>query len=819
MRIPHVEAALDCAGRHRASAALGLTAIEGERFPVPAARDEALASLHKSGVRLLQLLSRTPDSLVYDLHFVSRPSLDIGKGGSQIEVTFEIHAFGDCRDQATEKCLKHLFVLDPLLGFVWQFAEFSAIQNEPEYRRRTRPFSPASAVQVHRVSRVVSLTEPFMTNAAVPGFLPSPRPDRSSHAVRHLFPWTPAWDNWAALTAFLEGYTAPQWIRLRVANGALPNTDLGTLSATVHACEKRIAVSAPDEIALTAHLHTLRDACLLQMRRLQQSAVRGIVVVFAPGPADDMVPNLLGQSITGDLARASATSLFEGGYDASHRSVSKEMLADFSYEGESFSCDEAACYFRLPLPSYEAGSAMPIRRAHLAPFCIPTSSLANSGKVTHLGVSTRRGVVREIDVPLSHRFKHVFLIGMTGTGKSTMMLSMMLQDLRQGHGLCLIDPHGDLADDLLRRFPENRRRDLAVIDLAEGGRPVPMNLLAWSTIEERDLIIDELLSCLIRIYHDPAMFGPVFESNFRTMMKLLMGDRVRSEGPYTLLEFQLLFQNAAFRKHLLETMADDQVRDMLREGERVLYGESKPENMAPYVTSKMGRFVHDSLLRRVVGHGGMAVNIPTIMNQQKVLVVKLGRGRFGQNVADLVAAQLVLRFRVAAMQRSAIPEGSRKPFFLYVDEIGSLARDETFATLLSESRKFRLGLVLATQYASQLRDADPHRNVLAAVLGNAGTIASYRVGVEDAGLLAPAFAPAISPQDLIECPNFEGYMRVHLDSVVTRPFSFSNVPDSTPPDEGRLRRLIERSRLRHGVPAADCDERARQRRCFIEALT
>ena len=144
------------------------------------------------------------------------------------------------------------------------------------------------------------------------------------------------------------------------------------------------------------------------------------------------------------------------------------------------------------------------------------------------------------------------------------------------------------------------------------------------------------------------------------------------QGPYTLLEFQILFQNVAFRKHLLETMADDQVRDMLREGERVLYGESKPENMAPYVTSKMGRFVHDSLLRRVVGHGSMAVNVPTIMDQQKVLLVKLGRGRFGQNVADLVAAQLVLRFRVAAMQRSAIPERSRKPFFLYVDEIGSL---------------------------------------------------------------------------------------------------------------------------------------------------
>jgi hypothetical protein len=295
-----------------------------------------------------------------------------------------------------------------------------------------------------------------------------------------------------------------------------------------------------------------------------------------------------------------------------------------------------------------------------------------------------------------------------------------------------------------------------------------------------------------------------------------MGDEPEADPFFTLLELPLLYQSYEFRRYLVSRSQDDQLKDFVQEIEEVR-GETSLTNLAPYVTSKFSRFLHDQVLRRIVGHGEMKLDFPWILNERKVLIVKLGRGRFGARAAELLLGLLLSRFRSATMARAEMIESNRAPFFLYVDEMGSLAQDANFSELLSEARKYRLGLVLATQYASQIRSRGSSDGVLSAVLGNVGTVVSFRVGVEDAPLLAPVFAPRFTAQDLAESPNFQGYMRLHLDHEAVRPFSFV-LQKPGPSRPGRAERLIRASRERWGVAPAECDRRAEERRKFIREL-
>lgn len=348
------------------------------------------------------------------------------------------------------------------------------------------------------------------------------------------------------------------------------------------------------------------------------------------------------------------------------------------------------------------------------------------------------------------------------------------------------------------------------MDLGDTDHPVPFNLLAANSIEERDRHIDEMLAGMIRVYRDLSMFGPIFEQNFRGMAKLLSYPCRSINGPLTLLEFPLLFSNANFRKHLLRESKDEQVRDFVEELERVSSGECRLENLAPYVTNKLGRFLQDTFLRRMVGHGAMALDFRAIMDEGKILILKLARGRLGESVANLIASTVVSRIRDAAMGRISNSGIRPRRFFLYVDEFGSVA-DDNFPVLAAEARKAGLGLVMSTQCLSQLRDRSAPRDILSAVMGNIGTLAAFRVGPEDAPLLEPFLFPHLTAQDMLACPNFHGYMKFHLDREVTAPFSFETIPAAP----------VTRSAARVnpiGASTRECDQRISNRRLWVKSL-
>lgn len=819
MQIPYIDIR-EAHGSFQASAGFALKLLDSEQLRKPADqfldRDSRMREAHHSNVRLLQHIAQWKQHFAIELHLTSHPSLDRSRPG-KIQIALQIQAVAEQHLTAAELCLSHCVLLQTLLPASWPAAEFSAIATGEEFGTCFRPFQAKTCLQIDRRQQQICLARPFALASRTVGFQSWEReaPARRESTVMHTFPWAPTPDDWHTLTQTLLAYPTPVAIIVRMTNDAVIAEEVVRLEETIRDCEQFLAAAPADQVTLGTQLQQIRDTSLLQVSRLNEGALRGSVLMFSPGLLDEVMGGVLGQAISGDLTRGVTSGAFSGGFLVRRH---KADDVDHLHEkvGRLLSCEEAACAFRLPLAFSEELCGLPVRRnRHVAALLPPANG--DAAGLTVIGVNRTRGSERTIAVTVDHLLQHVVVLGQTGTGKSTFELSLLMQHLRNGHGACLIDPHGDLADQLLARLPPEREKDLIVMDMADRKHPIPLNLLWWRTEEERDLIIDELLSQIQRIYRDPGMTGPIYERHFRNMLRLLMGDKPSQGNPYTLLEFSRLYQNPAFRGHLLKAVNDEQVHDFVHEMEKITYGDYRADNIAPYITAKFGRFLQDSLLQLVLGHGRMALDFQGIMNRGGVLIVKLARGQFGANVADLLTAQIVSRFRIAAMSRAEIPEDQRKPFFLFVDEAGSLAKDESFAQLLSEARKYKLGLVIGTQYASQLRDSEYSRNVLSAILGNVGTIVSYRIGVEDAALLGPVFAPVITQRDLIECPNYQGYMRLH-GKVSTRPFSFHNLPDATPPDDDRARKLVQSSRRRWGVSAEECRQKAEARGRAIKAL-
>lgn len=789
-----------------------------EREAFSQAGQTLLKKMHHNSARLLQLFALADYQGVLEMNLTSQPSFD-ERVPPRMLIAVRLHVAAASESEALEACLAQGLVLEPLLNRIWEGAEFRPITGRQEYQRCFRPFTPGSCLRVQRRIDRLCLAHPFAGAAkGVLGFGPSSheRPARRDEQflVEHCFPWAPSADDWGLLLETLLSYPAPLWIQARFGNRAGPADAIRRCEEAIKTCEQFLAGGA--EVTLRAQTELLRNAVLDRVARLQQSALRGAVLLFAPGPADFTIAGLVGQSISGDRTRGAEADPYQGGFDLSPAPAAAAWEPFEHFESEPFTATEAACAFRLPAIFSVNDRGLPVRRNRL----LPAEARAGGGgvqEVTRLAVNQFQRSERVVEISVTHRLKHVFLIGMTGAGKSNLMLHMLLQDLQQGRGVFLIDPHGDLADDLLARFPHERDQDLILIDLADRQRPVPLNVLAWKGLEERDLIIDELLASLIRTYRDHQMFGPIFEMNFRAMLKLLMGDQPDQKPQFTLLEFPHLYLKAELRNYLLERTGEQEVKDFVEELENVSRGcENSLTNLAPYVTNKFARLLQDPHMRRILGHGAMALDFAEILRTGKVVIVKLARGQFGTGVADMLTSHLAARMRLAAMARAALPPERRTPYFLYVDEFGSLARDDTFSQMLSEARKCGLGLVLATQYARQLRDADGRFDNLSAVLGNVGTLIAFRVGVEDADLLAPAFAPGVTPRDLISLPNFEGYIRLHADASIA-PFSFRTFPPPGGADAQRRAGLERASRQRWGVSVEECDRRIRERRQLLEA--
>src|SRR5438552_3442503 len=383
-------------------------------------------------------------------------------------------------------------------------------------------------------------------------------------------------------------------------------------------------------------------------------------------------------------------------------------------------------------------------------------------RITALAATNFRNDHRRFGIKRADRRAHIYVIGKTGTGKSTLIANLARQDLVYGEGFALLDPHGDLAEHVLRLVPEERRADLIYFNVPDTAHPLAFNPLESTQPALRPLVASGIISVFKKMWAES--WGPRLEYILRNALLALL-DLPAS----TLLDIPKLLDDAAFRRHVLAYVRNDQVRRFwLREYENYP-ARFRAEAIAP-VQNKIGEFLVNPILRNIVGQPKSGFDLRRVMDEGKILLVNLAKGKIGEDTSSLLGAMLVTKIGLAALSRAELPEADRRDFYLYADEFPSFTTT-SFSGMLSEMRKYHVGLVLAHQYMEQL-DETLH----GAILGNVGTVIAFRVGLSDAEVLEKEFYPEFTARDLLNLPNYNIYLKLMIDGVVSKPFSATTLP-------------------------------------------
>ncbi len=419
------------------------------------------------------------------------------------------------------------------------------------------------------------------------------------------------------------------------------------------------------------------------------------------------------------------------------------------------------------------------------------AEIATSG--LRIGKSNYRGVGREVFIGNEDRMRHVYIIGKTGTGKSELLKDMILQDIKAGKGLCFMDPHGDAIEDLLKLIPPERAEDVIYFNPSDTERPMGFNLLEVKTIDQMHFAATAVINMMYKLF-DPyktGIVGPRFEHAVRNAMLTIMDAAPGS----TFVEIMRVLTDSKYVQELLPMVTDPIVRRYWTDQIAQTSDFHKSE-VLDYITSKFGRFVTNKLIRNIIGQSQSSFDLRDVMDNGKILLINLAKGSLGEENSNFLGLILVPRILMAAMSRSELPMDQRRDFFFYVDEFQNFATPD-FAVILSEARKYRLGLCVANQFIGQVEE-----EVKNAVFGNVGTIMSFRVGVTDAGYLAHEFAPTFGEDDLLNVERYHAYMKTIVNNEPVPPFSIDTTKDVASikaAENPRVAEIItEMSRLRYG---------------------
>ncbi len=452
------------------------------------------------------------------------------------------------------------------------------------------------------------------------------------------------------------------------------------------------------------------------------------------------------------------------------------------------STEEMASFWHMPLPSTETPRINWLG-ARKAP---PPLNLPKEGIV--LGRAVYRGEETIVRMKRADRRRHMYVIGKSGSGKSVFIQNLAVQDVLNGEGVCVVDPHGDFAEYVLQHVPKERAEDVIYFNPADTDRPIGLNMLEVKTEEQKDFACQEMISMFYKMVTDPSMIGPMFEHQMRNVMLTLMSDL---ETPGTIAEIPRMFTDDEFVETWKKKLKDPVVMAFW-EKEMAKTSDFHKSEMLGYLISKVGRFTENAMIRNIIGQSHSGFNFREIMDQKKILIVNLSKGLIGEINANLLGLIIVSKIQMAAMERAGIPEEDRHDFFLYMDEFQNFITD-SIATILSEARKYRLELIMAHQYLKQLEDNKGKTTVRDAVLGNAGTIVSYRIGVEDAEILQKEFSPIFSAYDLMNVEQYTVYIKLLIDNTAAKPFNM-NIYAPTPGNKELAAAIKELSRLKYGRP-------------------
>ena len=408
-----------------------------------------------------------------------------------------------------------------------------------------------------------------------------------------------------------------------------------------------------------------------------------------------------------------------------------------------------------------------------------------NNRITPFAVTDYRDIRKLFGIKQKNRRSHIYIIGKTGTGKSSLIENMAISDIKNGYGLALIDPHGDITEDILDFVPKRRIKDVIYFNPGDLDYPIAFNPLEKVPKDFHHLVASGIISTFKKIWSE--FWGPRLEHILRHALLSLL------EYPNsTLLDLPKLLTDKDFRKNVINYITHPQVREFwLSEFDKYSVW-LRSEAISP-ILNKIGQFLISIPLRNIVGQRENTFNLRQAMDEGKILIVNLAKGKIGEDNCSLLGALIATKIQLSALSRTDLPEDKRKPFYLYVDEIHSFIT-LSFADILSEARKYGLNLILAHQYIEQLDE-----RIRAAIFGNVGTIISFRIGAEDAKYLAQEFSPVFDETDLINLPNFHIYLKLMIDGVTSQPFSASTLPP-VERNKSYKNKIIDFSRKRYTKP-------------------
>ncbi|NVN96856.1 type IV secretion system DNA-binding domain-containing protein [Candidatus Nomurabacteria bacterium] len=474
------------------------------------------------------------------------------------------------------------------------------------------------------------------------------------------------------------------------------------------------------------------------------------------------------------------------------------LIHDFSYR--MFSDDysmplnlkELATIFHFP--NGVVSSQLKLAKAGQAP-----APMEMGGEGILLGVNSYRGKDTEIRMSREDRMRHMYVIGQTGTGKTTILKNMIAQDIKNGDGCCFIDPHGSDIQDILSYVPKERIDDVIYFDPAYTARPMGLNMLEYDPKypEQKTFVVNELMSIFNKLFDMKTGGGAMFEQYFRNSAFLVMED---PDSGCTLLEITRVLGDKAFRDLKLSRCKNPIIREFWINAEKTT-GDQSLANFVPYISSKFDNFISNDIMRPVVLQEKSVFNFREIMDNKKILLVNLSKGRLGDINANLIGLLLVGKIQMAALSRVDMYGKQMNDFYLYIDEFQNVTTD-SIASILSEARKYRLSLTVAHQYISQLED-----KIKDAVFGNVGSMAIYRISSEDATFVEPKFAPTFTAQDIMKLDNFNSYVKMLVGGVPVKPFSMTSHWSLTPKGNTEIvDKIKELSYLKYGRDRAEVEE-------------
>ena len=480
------------------------------------------------------------------------------------------------------------------------------------------------------------------------------------------------------------------------------------------------------------------------------------------------------------------------------------VLSDFSFRlpdssALPLSLRELTTLYHFP-PS-GIGSSPHLKQARFTHAPAP-ANLPQTGAL--LGVNSYRNAQTEIRLESEDRLRHLYIIGQTGTGKTGLMKSMIMQDIKNGEGCCFIDPHGSDILDILAAVPPERYKDVIYFDPADLSRPFGLNFLEYdfSRPEQKTFIVNELLMIFRRLYGDvPESMGPAFEQYFRNATQLVMEDPASGS---TILDIARVLANSEFRREKLAKSMNPIVNQFWNEIATKAGGDAALENIVPYITNKFDDFTANDFIRPIIGQQESSFKFREVMDTKKILLINLSKGRLGEKNANLLGLIIVGKLFMAALSRADNPRAPYPPFYLYIDEFQNVTTD-SIPGILSEARKYKLALTVAHQFLNQIEEKTRD-----AVFGNVGNMAVFRVGEEDGEFFAKQFAPVFESLDFVNIENRNCYLKILTRGIPQRPFDMKTA-DLPPLNQAQVDDLIRLSSLTYGRDRATVENMIRER--------